>query len=352
MTPTPLVATRRDPPAAEGRWLAELQRGIPLCARPFEALARELDCTESDLLEFISKCRREGLVRRFGAVFDTRRLGYRSVLCAAAVPSDALDAAAAKVTPFLGVTHCYLREPAPPRGSGAPAASLPNLWFTLSYPSDVFDAMVDEIRARLAPHPVAFLPATRRYKVDVVFGAATRAQEERTEDDSGALVARDRAVVAALQGDTEVRADYFAALAENVGMKEWDLLSTLELWRRRGRLKRIGLLLAHRTAGYVANGMCCWRVEGDTTEAGRALAARDEVTHCYERPPSEAFPYNLFAMVHATSPDEARAQHAGLHQSLADALGHEPDTVMLLSTKEYKKTSMTFFVESKQAVDP
>ena len=203
--------------------------------------------------------------------------------------------------------------------------------------------MADEIRARLAPHAVAFLPATRRYKVDVVFGAATRAQEERTEDDSGPLGARDRAVVAALQGDTEVRADYFAALAEKASMKEWDLLSTLELWRRRGRLKRIGLLLAHRTAGYVANGMCCWRVEGDTLEAGRALAARDEVTHCYERPPSEAFPYNLFAMVHGTSSDEARAQHAGLRQALAEALGHEPDTVMLLSTREYKKTSMTFF---------
>ena len=57
-------------------------------------------------------------------------------------------------------------------------------------------------------------------------------------------------------------------------------------------------------------------------------------------------------MVHATSPDEARAQHAGLHRSLADALGLEPATVMLLSTKEYKKTSMTFFVESKQAVRP
>ncbi len=341
--------------SAEERWLAELQRGIPLCARPFEALARELDCDEADLLAFVSRCRREGLVRRFGAVFDTRRLGYRSVLCAAAVPPAELDAAAAKVVPFVGVTHCYLREsaeaagvPLPridgsPRGSGTPAASIPNLWFTLSYPSDVFDAMADEIRARLAPHTVAFLPATRRYKVDVVFGAATRAQEERTEDDSGPLGARDRAVVAALQGDTEVRAGYFAALAEKAGMKEWDLLSTLELWRRRGRLKRIGLLLAHRTAGYVANGMCCWRVEGDTTEAGRSLAARDEVTHCYERPPSDAFPYNLFAMVHATSPDEARAQHAALHRSLAEALGQESATVMLLSTKEYKKTSMTFF---------
>ena len=332
--------------SAEERWLAELQRGIPLCARPFEALARELDCTESDLLDFVGRCRAAGLVRRFGAVFDTRRLGYRSVLCAAAVPPDDLDGAAAKVVPFRGVTHCYLREPS----EVSPA--MPNLWFTLAYPADVFDAMADEIRARLAPHAVAFLPASRRYKVDVVFGAATRAREENTEDDTAPLGARDRATVAALQGDTEVRSDYFAALAGQAGMKEWDLLSTLELWRRRGRLKRIGLLLAHRTAGYVANGMCCWRVEGDTTEAGRALAARDEVTHCYERPPSEAFPYNLFAMVHATSPDEARAQHAGLHRSLADALGLEPATVMLLSTKEYKKTSMTFFVESKQAVRP
>ena len=339
MTSTPLVATRRDPPAAEGRWLAELQRGIPLCPRPFEALARELDCAEAELLDFISRCRRAGLVRRFGAVFDTRRLGYRSVLCAAAVPPDALDAVAEKVVPFRGVTHCYLREPV--EAAGTP---FPNLWFTLSYPADVFDAMADEIRAQLAPYVVAFLPATRRYKVDVVFGAATRAREECTEDDSDPLGARDRAVVAALQGDTEVRADYFAVLAEKAGVKEWDLLSTLEIWRRRGRLKRIGLLLAHRTAGYVANGMCCWRVEGDTTAAGRVLAARDEVTHCYERPSSEAFPYNLFAMVHGTSPDEARAQHADLHRALVAALGHEPASVMLLSTREYKKTSMTFFV--------
>ena len=341
---------------AEERWLAELQRGIPLCARPFEALARELDCAEADLLDFVGRCRDAGFVRRFGAVFDTRRLGYRSVLCAASVPPDALDDAAAKIIPFRGVTHCYLREPveaarvplprtgAPSRRSGTLAASLPNLWFTLSYPADVFEAMADEIRARLAPHAVAFLPASRRYKVDVVFGAATRARDEGTEDDAGPLDARDRAAVAALQGDTEVRPDYFAALAERAGMKEWDFLSTLELWRRRGRLKRIGLLLAHRTAGYVANGMCCWRVEGDTTGAGRALAARDEVTHCYERPPAAGFPYNLFAMVHATSAEEARAQHADLHRVLAAEVGHAPATVMLLSTKEYKKTSMTFFV--------
>lgn len=317
-----------------------LQRGIPLCARPFEELSRELGCGEADLLACLARQRAVGTVRRFGAVFDTRRLGYRSALCAAAVSVEALDAAAAKLTPLAGVTHCYVRE-----ATSALRPGVPNLWFTLSYPADIFPAMVDEVAARLGPYALHVLPATRRYKVDVVFGAATRAREEDVaeDDDLPPVTARDRAIIGALQGDTEARADFFAALAGRLGMKEWDLLSTLEIWRRKGRLKRIGLLLHHRNAGWSANGMCCWRVAGDTTAAGRALAARGEVTHCYERPEAPNFPYNLFAMVHARAAAEANAQFASLSAEVNRVAGAAVPAVMLLSTREYKKTSMTFF---------
>lgn len=317
-----------------------LQRGIPLCARPFEELSRELGCGEADLLACLARQRAVGTVRRFGAVFDTRRLGYRSALCAAAVSVEALDAAAAKLTPLAGVTHCYVRE-----ATSALRPGVPNLWFTLSYPADIFPAMVDEVAARLGPYALHVLPATRRYKVDVVFGADTRAREEDVAegDDLPPVTARDRAVIGALQGDTEARADFFAALAGRLGMKEWDLLSTLEIWRRKGRLKRIGLLLHHRNAGWSANGMCCWRVAGDTTAAGRALAARGEVTHCYERPEAPNFPYNLFAMVHARAAAEANAQFASLSAEVNRVAGTAVPAVMLLSTREYKKTSMTFF---------
>lgn len=317
-----------------------LQRGIPLCARPFEELSRELGCGEADLLACLARQRAVGTVRRFGAVFDTRRLGYRSALCAAAVSVEALDAAAAKLTPLAGVTHCYVRE-----ATSALRPGVPNLWFTLSYPADIFPAMVDEVAARLGPYALHVLPATRRYKVDVVFGAATRAREEDVAegDDLPPVTARDRAVIGALQGDTEARADFFAALAGRLGMKEWNLLSTLEIWRRKGRLKRIGLLLHHRNAGWSANGMCCWRVAGDTTAAGRALAARGEVTHCYERPEAPNFPYNLFAMVHARAAAEANAQFASLSAEVNRVAGAAVPAVMLLSTREYKKTSMTFF---------
>ena len=84
--------------------------------------------------------------------------------------------------------------------------------------------------------------------------------------------------------------------------------------------------------------MCCWRIEGDTTEAGRALAACDEVTHCYERPEAPGFPFNLFAMIHARSPEEATAAFARLEAACGLSYG-----TMLISTREYKKTSMTFF---------
>ena len=140
-----------------------------------------------------------------------------------------------------------------------------------------------------------------------------------------------------------MRPDYFSAIAESLQIKEWDLLATLEMWRRQGRLKRIGLLLNHRKAGYSANGMCCFRIDGDTMEAGRALAGLDAVTHCYERPSSKMFPYNLYAMIHCASADEAEAGFNILKFRLEGLECPPSDSVMLISTKEYKKTSMSFY---------
>lgn len=335
--------SRMTPPMRD-RILIALQRGVPLCARPFEALARDAGCTEDEVFAVLAACRAEGTVRRFGAVFDTRRLGYTSVLCAVRVSRADMDAAAARLTPLPGVTHCYAREPRLTAGDGR--GEMPNLWFTLSCPAEAFEASLEDVRTRVAPAALHVLPARRRYKVDVVFGGATRARDESVVDDLPPLTARERVVIGALQGDTPVRPDYFAALTRQINdhlpaadaFQEWDLLSCLEVWQRRGRLKRIGLLLAHREAGWTANGMCCWRIDGETFDAGRALAACETVTHCYERPPSPVFPYNLYAMIHARSLDEAAAQFSALEARCGLSGG-----TMLISTREYKKTSMTFF---------
>ena len=306
--------------------LAALQRGIPLAPRPGEELSREIGREDSGLVDFARAALENGSARRFGAVFDARRMGYASALCCASVSDP--DAAATEIVKCREVTHCYRRE----------APGCPNLWWTWSAPAESFEDTLGKISI-----PFHRLPATRRYKIDVMFGTATRASDESVADCLPPPDERERRIVRALQGDTEIRPDYFSAIAEKVGMKEWDLLATLEIWLRQGRLKRIGLVLNHRKAGYQANGMCCFRIEGDTMEAGRALAALDSVTHCYERPLGKVFPYNLYAMIHCSSMDEAESGFEDLKSRLA-ALERPPSaSVMLVSTKEYKKTSMSFY---------
>jgi DNA-binding Lrp family transcriptional regulator len=85
--------------------------------------------------------------------------------------------------------------------------------------------------------------------------------------------------------------------------------------------------------------MCCWRVDGDIAEAGRALAASPDVTHCYERDPVAEFPFNLYAMVHSRSREDVLHKFADLSARLGDFAG----SALMVSTKEYKKTSLSFF---------
>ena len=116
-------------------------------------------------------------------------------------------------------------------------------------------------------------------------------------------------------------------------------MEVLGRWLKSGVARRIGLLLRHRLVGFKANGMCSWSVPADQVqEAGRRVASCREVTHCYERPAAEDFPFNLFAMIHTTSWKNTQ----DLFQRISDDCGLK-DGQLLLSVHEFKKTSMQFF---------
>ena len=183
--------------------LAALQKGIPFARRPFEELSREIGCSESDLMGFVKNSVADGTARRFGAVFDVRRLGYSSALCCAKVSNP--DEAASRIAGFQEVTHCYLRE----------APGCPNLWWTWSAPAEEFESSLAKVDI-----PFFALPATVRYKIDVMFGVAARVQEESTIDSLPLPDETGRRIIRALQGDTEIRPDYYSAIAEKLGMSE------------------------------------------------------------------------------------------------------------------------------------
>lgn len=338
----------------EAAALVELQRGIPLSERPFEEVGKTCGLSEAAVLALVRRLLSSGDARRFGGVFDARRLGYRSALCAMRVPRESLAEVAAKVASLRGVTHAYERGwPAelPPDSPGGPAGRVwPNLWFTLAAPSATFAQELDALRASCAPFAIDELPALRRFKIDVVFDVRTRDRDERVEPrprsapalDQGAvyqLDARQQDLVRSLQGDLPLSERFYGALAESLGMREEDLLAQLREWQSTGVMRRIGLLLRHREIGFKANGMCCWDVpQADVLECGRRVAAFPEVTHCYERPWMEKFPFRLYAMIHTPTWEGTQA----LFERISREAGL-PGGQLLLSVAEFKKTSMQFF---------
>ena len=336
----------------EAAALVALQRGVPLTAYPFAELGASLGLSEEAVLALVRRLLNAGEARRFGAVFDARRLGYRSALCAMTVPRVRMADVAAKVTAVRGVTHAYERGwPAelPDTLPGGPAGkSWPNLWFTLAAPSADFSRELEALRAACQPYAIHELPATRRFKIDVVFDVRTRDRDERVEPRLPLVKAPaqvvelnegEKALVRLLEGDLPVCARFFEPLAQQAGLGETALLEQVRAWQASGVMRRIGLLLRHREIGFKANGMCCWDMpEPEVMEAGRRVADFPEVTHCYERPAMDIFPFRLYAMIHTATWEGTQRLFERITREAGLSGGQ-----LLLSVTEFKKTSMQFF---------
>jgi DNA-binding Lrp family transcriptional regulator len=106
--------------------LNAVQSDFPVAARPYAVLAERLNraeglnLTEEEILARLLALRRRGIIRRLGAVFNARDLGYQSTLCAARVPADKLAVFKALTDRAPQITHNYLR------------AGEINAWFTFT----------------------------------------------------------------------------------------------------------------------------------------------------------------------------------------------------------------------------
>jgi DNA-binding Lrp family transcriptional regulator len=282
------------------------------------------------VLEKVRALFASGVARRFGAVFDACSLGYESTLCAADLPTATMKAAVSRIVPHPGITHCYERD------------GHPNLWFTMTAPAGEAGREIERVGAALGA-AVWSLPALRLFKIEAVFGkeseAAARPAAARATTPATPLTERERQVVRRLQADLTVTEAPFGTLATELAYDPAELLALLQRWQQSGLIRRIGLILRHRQLGLAANSMCVWPVPPERiAAAGASLARSPHVSHCYERPSFAAFPYNLYAMIHAPSREEAIALFEQLQADAALANGR-----MLWSVREFKKASPLFF---------
>ena len=143
---------------ADRRIINRIQSDFPITSRPYEAIARELNLTENDVLERVRKLKAAGIIRRIGGNFVPGRLGYVSTLCAARVPADKIDLFAETVNQYSGVTHNYLRE------------NQYNVWFTFIAPSmEVIEKRLNDIKRATGISDVLNLPATHVFKIKAQF---------------------------------------------------------------------------------------------------------------------------------------------------------------------------------------
>lgn len=316
--------------------LSKIQTDFPIARRPFDALAEQSDATAEQIMARIDRMIGAGEIRRLGAVFDSKSLGYVSTLVAARIPPDRLDQIAEMVSELPGVTHNYRRE------------HQYNLWFTLTVESlQRQREILDDLRTRSGIDAFFSMPALAVYKIRVAFqfGQDAPAPQPAPVAPSpqaapAALTDDQKQLVRMLQESIPIEAEPFDRLAEQLGWSADRIIEQVAQWRGSGVIRRFGAVVDHRRLGFKANGMAVFQVPVDQIDdVGKLVATRPEVSHCYRRPPLEGFEYNFFAMVHGHSREEV----CSVVQEIAQQMAPFQHTV-LFSTTEYKKTSMKYFL--------
>jgi len=316
-----------------------MQGSFPIAPKPFAAVADAAGIPESEVLTRVAHLIKERIIRQVTPIFDTRALGFSSMLVAAKVDPENPHRAAKVINSHPGVTHNYLRD------------HEFNMWFTIATTPDSklgLQGTLDVLSAEAGAESIRQLPTLNLFKIrmDLEMQGGTEAlatpQAEAVKPIAVNVVEFDDldvAVIRALQGDMPIVSEPYAPAAAEVGISQADFLTHLEGMKERGILRRVAAILFHRRAGFSANGMGVWKVPEDKIlEIGGRMASYRGISHCYERPTYADWPYALFTMAHGRSKEECDA----ILEAIAEDTGIQERSVLYSST-EFKKIRMQYF---------
>ena len=387
-----------------------IQDAFPLVERPYLRLAEMLNelaancdgakvvgekcanpvVSEQVVFETVERLRASSVIRRIGGVYDSKKLGFISRLCAGIVPASSLDFSAelhaqTSMEKFAevamdesAITHNYIRS------------HEYNVWFTVIAENEsAIQAVVDRVCAKTDLHDVHVLTATRKYKINTVMKGASAPVDRRqlavgrNSDERGterhsdnrrleeSSEFRKTAVDLSESDKSRIRTSCEDIPHSLTPFKDWGVsCDELREDLASKRMRRFGAILRHQNAGFPCNAMVCFRIvdsrksevgrgsnvilSDDATkdpvksydliaQAGSLLASNPHISHCYERPSFDGFPYNVYAMMHANSAEQLDQFIADCVKALSALQQSSVEFVVLNSVRELKKTSFKFF---------
>jgi DNA-binding Lrp family transcriptional regulator len=341
----PKLRSRKDGAAIpldelDKRLLNLMQGRFPIAPRPYESVAAEAGITEQEAIQRVQHLLDERIIRQVTPIFDTRALGYSSMLVAAKVDPENPWRAAQVINEHPGVSHNYLRN------------HEFNIWFTIATEPGSplgLEGTLDVLARLAGAESIRQLPTLKLFKIrmDLEMEGGTqdlaRAAEavEPAETEPQPYDEFDMAVIRALQGDMPVVPEPYAPAARELGIAQDKLLGHLQGMVKRRLLRRVAAILYHRRAGFSANGMGVWKVPDERImELGPRMASFRGISHCYQRPTYADWPYSIFTMAHGRSKEECDA----ILDSIAQDTGID-ERATLYSSTEFKKIRLLYFTE-------
>ena len=150
-------------------------------------------------------------------------------------------------------------------------------------------------------------------------------------------------IIKLIQKDLPHSLTPYKEISKELNIPEEEIIETIKKLKNKKIIRRFGAILYHQRAGIKGNGMIVWNVPDEEVEKiGEKFSSFKEVTHCYERPRFKNWNYNLYTMVHGKDKKEIEE----FAKKLSDISGIK-DYRILFSIKEFKKSSMEYFLEEE-----
>ncbi len=282
--------------------LNQYQKNFPVSSNPYDLIAKDLECSEPEVLSHLLTLKDKGIITRIGPVFDHKRAGS-SLLAAVSVPENKKKIIADIISQYEEVNHNYGRE------------HKYNLWFVVTAPSQShLDKVLDEIELNIS-YPILRLPMIKAYHIDLGFNLNNRIDKNKLSETKipptklplinvhELLPSNQQQELRVLiQDGLPITRSPYLRLANMLGLQDESIvMTTIQHWLNTGLIKRLGLVSNHHRLGFTSNAMVVWDLpEEHIDRIGKIFKDSGLVSLCYQRKRElPHWPYNLYCMIHS-----------------------------------------------------
>ncbi|MCP4333734.1 MAG: Lrp/AsnC family transcriptional regulator [Gammaproteobacteria bacterium] len=315
------------------QFINRYQGSFPLVEDPYTPVAAELGIDRDKLIQLIQGLLDEGLLSRFGPLYDASSMGGSITLAALSVAPESYEDVTSLVNAMPEVAHNYQRE-----------HSL-NMWFVIATETpELLQQTLDRIK-QATGLPVYNFPKLQTFylglwlHLDADGGVGTEPIPGPLKQGGMIIDELDRRIVQSTQEGLPLQPAPYGEIAKTCDSDAQTVIQRMQRMLDRGVIRRIGAVPNHYRLGLNANGMSVWDVD-DTRllEQGARIGRLEFVSHCYQRPRHlPLWPYNLFAMIHGHDRDEVMLKQLQVVDLLGSSCRQHD---VLFSTRILKKTGL------------